>query len=241
MVLKKTCWLTTIHPCRVGALIATHDTVDLERFIRFGFFLGVSFQIQDDLLNFVADERYGKELHGDIVEGKRTLMLIHLLREAASDERSRLADFLARPRSARSRTDVQWVRARMDAYGCLDYARRVAHGLAGAACHECALAYAGLPDSRDYRFIEALATWVLERTEKHAHALDHGTALHTIAPAAPEDHQPEKAPFRTCTVCSGAVTSHVSPLRSRMIDPPVSAPAAGTPTLRTGDAHAASG
>ena len=53
--------------------------MDLEPFLRFGFFLGAAFQIQDDLLNLVADERYGKERDGDIMEGKRTLMLIHLL------------------------------------------------------------------------------------------------------------------------------------------------------------------
>ena len=38
MVLKKTCWLASIYPSRVGALIATRDGVDLESFVRFGFF-----------------------------------------------------------------------------------------------------------------------------------------------------------------------------------------------------------
>ena len=65
MVLKKTCWLATIHPCRVGALIGSRGRADLEPFIRFGFFLGAAFQIQDDLLNLVADDRYGKEINGD--------------------------------------------------------------------------------------------------------------------------------------------------------------------------------
>jgi geranylgeranyl diphosphate synthase type II len=51
----------------------------------------------------------------------------------------------------------------MDAYGCLEHARRVAHGLAGAAAHEGARLLAGLPDSRDRRFIEALPWWVLAR------------------------------------------------------------------------------
>jgi geranylgeranyl diphosphate synthase, type II len=55
MVLKKTCWLATIHPCRVGALIGSAGMLDLDCFIRFGFFLGAAFQIQDDLLNLVGD------------------------------------------------------------------------------------------------------------------------------------------------------------------------------------------
>src|SRR5262245_61754697 len=49
MVLKKTCWYTTIYPSRVGALIGTRSEDALDRFIRFGFFLGAAFQIQDDL------------------------------------------------------------------------------------------------------------------------------------------------------------------------------------------------
>jgi geranylgeranyl diphosphate synthase type II len=51
----------------------------------------------------------------------------------------------------------------MGAYGCIDHARRVAHGLAGAAMHEFDLAYGDLPDSRDRRFLQSLPTWVLER------------------------------------------------------------------------------
>src|SRR5580698_1341020 len=91
MVLKKTCWLATIHPSRVGALIGARGGMDLDRCIRFGFFLGAAFQIQDDLLNLEGDATaYGKELGGDIREGKRTLMLIHLLAQATEAERWRL-------------------------------------------------------------------------------------------------------------------------------------------------------
>ncbi len=79
MVLKKTCWLATIYPIRVGVLIGSRGGIDLDSFIRFGFFLGAAFQIQDDLLNLVGDDRYGKELNGDLWEGKRTLLLIHAL------------------------------------------------------------------------------------------------------------------------------------------------------------------
>lgn len=164
MVLKKTCWLATIYPSRVGALIGTRDGIDLDPFIRFGFFLGAAFQIQDDLLNLVADKRYGKELDGDIWEGKRTLMLIRLLQESTPDERVQLSDLLRLSREERTAADVRWIRQLMDVYGCLDYAQQMSHGLAGAALHEYSLLYARLPDSRDKRFIEGLVTWVFERT-----------------------------------------------------------------------------
>lgn len=164
MVLKKTCWLATIYPSRVGALIGTRDGVDLDAFLRFGFFLGAAFQIQDDLLNLEADERYGKEANGDIWEGKRTLMLIRLFRQATPDEYHRLVQLLQLSREQRTSTEVSWVRSLMDTYDCLPYARQIAHGLAGAALHEYSLLYAGVPDSQDKHFIEGLVTWVFERS-----------------------------------------------------------------------------
>lgn len=165
MVLKKTCWYTSIFPSRVGAVIGTRSEDNLDRFLQFGFFLGAAFQIQDDVLNLAGDAgQYGKEIGGDIWEGKRTLLLIRLLREASPDERARLIDFLAEPRHTRRQADVAWVRERMDAYECLEYARQMAHGLAGAALHEYERLYAEVPDSRDKRFIEAVVTWVLERS-----------------------------------------------------------------------------
>lgn len=165
MVLRKTCWLATIFPLRTGALIATGgEGPDLDGFVRFGFFLGAAFQIQDDLLNLVADARYGKERDGDLREGKRTLMVIHLLEHAEPTERQRVAELIRRPRTGRNEADVAWLRERMEAHGSIEHARHVAHGLAGAALHEFSLLFGPLPDSRDKRFLEGLATWVFERT-----------------------------------------------------------------------------
>jgi geranylgeranyl diphosphate synthase type II len=165
MVLKKTCWLATIHPLRAGAMIGTGDRFPVDELIRFGFLLGAAFQIQDDLLNLIGDvERYGKELGGDIYEGKRTLMLIRLIQRASADERERIRQLLATPRAERTREQVDWVRDAMLSYGCIDYARQVAHALAGAAQHEFERVLAGLPDSRERQFIAALPAWVIERS-----------------------------------------------------------------------------
>ena len=164
MVLKKTCWLATIYPIRVGALIGSRGTADLEAFLRFGFFLGAAFQIQDDLLNLVGDERYGKERDGDLWEGKRTLMLIQVFRESTPDERERLAAALGGPRESRSLSEVQWIRSLFEKYDATGYARKMAQELAGAALHEVGLLSAGLPESRDKSFLEQLAIWVIERT-----------------------------------------------------------------------------
>ena len=164
MTLKKTCWYTCIHPCRIGAVIASRGAIDPDRFNRFGYFMGAAFQIQDDVLNLVADEsRYGKEIGGDIWEGKRTMMLIHLYQHASTLEQKRLRAFLAKPREKRVETDVRWVRSLMDRYGSLDHARASARSLAGAALDEFQSAFADAPDSRDKRFIEQIIHYMIER------------------------------------------------------------------------------
>ena len=164
MIMKKTCWYTTIFPLRAGALVSRSD-VNPDHFIRFGFFAGAAFQIQDDLLNLLGDPvKYGKELNGDLQEGKRTLMLIHLLERATPTERERLQELLSRPRDARTDADVLWVRGRMAAYESIEYAQRMAHGLAGAAQHAFDEIFADVPASRDLAFLRGVVRWVLART-----------------------------------------------------------------------------
>lgn len=163
LVLKKTCWLATIHPSRVGALIGSRGAINAEPFIRFGFFLGAAFQIQDDLLNIAPDHRYGKELNGDLLEGKRSLLLIHAYRHASVAERARLARSFQRPREKRRAEDVAWVLSLMAARDSVNYARRYAHALAGAALHQFDSIYGDLPPSRDKEFIHGLASWIFNR------------------------------------------------------------------------------
>ena len=163
MVLKKTCWLAAIFPIRAGVLIGSRGGADPDAFIRFGFLLGAAFQIQDDLLNLVADDRYGKERDGDLWEGKRTLILIHAFREATAKERNRLSSILSKPREERTIDEINWLRYLIDKYRCSAYAKRIAQELAGAALHEFSLLTAGLPDSRDKMFLAQMPTWVIER------------------------------------------------------------------------------
>ncbi len=163
MILKKTCWLATIYPSRAGALIGSRGRAELDPFFRFGFFFGAAFQIQDDVLNLVGDARYGKELNGDLREGKRTLMLMHAWRHAGAADRERLRQVLALPRAERSDAHVDWMLALMEASGSVAYAVAMARGLAGAALREFEGIFGELPPSRDRDFIGGLVTWVLER------------------------------------------------------------------------------
>ncbi|MEZ5931662.1 MAG: polyprenyl synthetase family protein [Alphaproteobacteria bacterium] len=163
MVLKKTCWLAAVYPSRIGAMIGTKKALHPEAFVRFGFFMGAAFQIHDDVLNLLADLRYGKERCGDVWEAKRTLMLIYLLQDATPRERTDIRAFLAKTRRHRHTEEIVWICDLMEKYGCIARSKKFAHGLAGAAMHEFAAVYDDLPDSRDKRFIRGLITWVFER------------------------------------------------------------------------------
>jgi geranylgeranyl diphosphate synthase type II len=164
MVLKKTCWYTCIHPCRIGALIGTAGVIDADRFNLFGFLLGAAFQIQDDILNLVGDQtQYGKEILGDIWEGKRTLMLVHALRQCTADEHDRLRRVLSVGREQRTEGDVEWVFRLFERYASIDFARAALQQMVQAALEEFEVAYREAPPSADRDFIRELVPFLGDR------------------------------------------------------------------------------
>jgi geranylgeranyl diphosphate synthase type II len=163
MALKKTAWLGMIWPAQLGLILGSRGRLDGERMVRWGYFLGVAFQIEDDLRNLSPDPGYGKEMNGDLFEAKRTLMLIHVRDACAVAERARLDAFLARARHQRTSGDVCWLARLMQQRGSIDYARQVAGAMGGAALHEFSLAFEGAAPSADLDFLAGLVRWVFER------------------------------------------------------------------------------
>jgi geranylgeranyl diphosphate synthase type II len=99
MVELKTSWYSFITPLQAGAIAAGEGPERLASLEALGRHLGAAFQITDDLLNLRADpEAYGKEIGGDLWEGKRTLMLLHALRCAEQDDRERAVCILGKRR-----------------------------------------------------------------------------------------------------------------------------------------------
>jgi geranylgeranyl diphosphate synthase, type II len=164
MVALKTCAYTTIFPLRIGAMIGSWGRGDLAAVTRFGLYLGTAFQITDDLLNLTGDETlYGKEIDGDIAEGKRTLMLIHLLSAATAKERQFLVEFLRGDRGSRDPADIAAVRDMMEDQGSVEYGRHYAAALADQAATTFDRAFGSLPDSPDRRFLAEAVDFVVSR------------------------------------------------------------------------------
>lgn len=164
MILKKTCWYTCMHPIRIGALIGTKGYINPAKFDRLGYFMGAAFQIQDDILNLIADENaYGKEIGGDIMEGKRTLMLIYLMQNCNASELKFITEFLVLPIPERNVESVQKILELMKKYDAIEYAKKSSKYLAGAALKEFYSQFSTLPESKDKTFLEDLILYMIDR------------------------------------------------------------------------------
>ncbi len=113
MIRRKTGVYSGRGPCQLGALIADAPPDILEKVGDFGEALGIGFQIKDDLLNLEEDagesKEYGKERGGDIREGKRTLITIHMLENLDQKESEKLKAILLKPAEKTLDDDVEWV------------------------------------------------------------------------------------------------------------------------------------
>ena len=164
MCIKKTASYTCITPCRLGALIAGSSKNETTPFINIGMNLGVAFQIQDDVLNLIGEERlYGKEIGGDISEGKRTLILIHLLNTCSHKEAKRIIEIMGRSRMDKSQDEVQEVLDLMKHYESIQYAQQYAKTLAQRAYAQFNQAFSDLPQSKAKDIFLGLIDFLIER------------------------------------------------------------------------------
>lgn len=71
----------------IGAILAGAPEEDATRLYDFALEVGLAFQLQDDLLDSYGDERLGKKIGGDILEGKKTILMIEAFSRADEEQR----------------------------------------------------------------------------------------------------------------------------------------------------------
>lgn len=165
MCTKKTGWYTCMSPCRIGALCAgVTDPHVLDLFNEPFRLIGNAFQIQDDVLNLIGEEAlYGKEPLGDLLEGKRTVMLLHLFREAEGSELARMHDIIARRRKDKTQDDAEEVLAAMHRHGSIDYAIALADRLANDGTEQFETGLEVLPENEGKGVLRQVAYYVTNR------------------------------------------------------------------------------
>ena len=71
----------------IGATLAGASEDDIRKVYRFATELGLAFQLQDDVLDSFGDEALGKKIGGDILEGKKTYLMVQAMNRADDAER----------------------------------------------------------------------------------------------------------------------------------------------------------
>ena len=165
MSTKKTGWYTCISPCRIGAVAAgVTDPALLDRFNESLRLTGIAFQIQDDILNLIGETAlYGKEALGDLLEGKRTVMMIHLFREARRDVRTRMTEINALPRIQKDFALAEEMLAAMQKVGSIDYAIAHADRLANQGVRRFEADLSFIPETPGKAVLRQISNYVTTR------------------------------------------------------------------------------
>ncbi len=167
MIAPKTGRLLTV-ATELGGRIGGGTPEQIRALHRFGHHLGRAFQLQDDLLDVIGDEReFGKAIGGDILEGKRTYLLLRARERARGADRAVLDRVMRRKSSPATRESitarrafVTRVRAIYEMYGVLEDTRRqVADNTARAL-----IALRALPASRAHSMLHWLAGALVHRS-----------------------------------------------------------------------------
>ena len=162
MATHKTAHYSGAVPLAVGAIIGGGTAEEVEALRSYGLDTGLAFQIQDDLLNLIgSEESTKKDFRSDITEGKRTLVVVHALANAAPEARASALSRSCPPRRRTRRSFAEAVDI-MQATGSVEYARAYAENLTNTAKGRL-VEKVGPSLSRD--LLISMADWFCEPTE----------------------------------------------------------------------------
>ena len=95
---------------RMGALLAGAHVKDQNYIYKFGEYLGLAFQLQDDYLDVYGNpETFGKQIGGDILNGKKTFMLISAYNAANDEQKEKLKELILINDPARNEEKIKGV------------------------------------------------------------------------------------------------------------------------------------
>ena len=117
---------------KLGAYYAGASTEQVAAAATYGTYLGIAFQIVDDLLDLLGDESdTGKSLGTDLQQHKPTLPIIHYLSGLSHTARDHFTDQLIR-----EEIPLSEVRERLHESGSFDYAKRTAENYVSRAIEQ---------------------------------------------------------------------------------------------------------
>ena len=158
MIFKKTGALIAA-ATKAGAIMGGADDETVHALYEYGRMIGTAFQIQDDYLDVISDEKdLGKPVGSDIAKGKMTLMVVKALAESEGEDHDRLLEILKEENS--SQENVNEAIDLFNKYGSIEYA----HNLALENVDGAKKVLEILPDSEAKQMLIALADFVIDRS-----------------------------------------------------------------------------
>ena len=148
--------------CETGGIFAGADNNEIHALKLYGANLGLAFQIQDDLLDYLGDSaKTGKTVGNDFYEGKMTLPLIHALVTAGKQERNFLLGLLEGQKNERIAKfeDVREIIRKN--YG-FEYAEKLAQKLVNTGIISLDT-FASKQNKKYHDILTALAKYVISR------------------------------------------------------------------------------
>jgi geranylgeranyl diphosphate synthase type I len=157
MIRKKTAVLLQA-ATKAGALLGRGGEEQITELGGYGQDIGMAFQIHDDVLGVTADaEKLGKPVGSDIVEGKKSLIVIKALEKLGGVEREKLLGILGKKDNTREEIDLA-VKLFRDS-GAIDYSKTKAIGFIDRARRSLK----ELPDTEAKRDLMDIADFVIDR------------------------------------------------------------------------------
>jgi geranylgeranyl diphosphate synthase type I len=142
-----------------GAIAGGAPQEQVNALADFGETVGIAFQIVDDILNVAGDVKdYGKEIGGDIREGKKTIMAAHLLQTASLSDQKIFRRLLGKKKITRAETKKAV--GLYEKYGSIIYAKTQAGSYLANAMN----ALKTLPQSDARSELGTIAEFLVSRT-----------------------------------------------------------------------------
>lgn len=154
MIYKKTGDLITASTT-IGAIMGGASSNEIQALRTYGKQIGLAFQIQDDYIDLTGGESIGKPVGSDLVEGKKTLMVVYALEKANKEDHDRLVELL----EANDESIIPEAMEILEKYGAINYARSKAYD----CVIESKQALSILPDSDAKDALFKLADFVFTR------------------------------------------------------------------------------
>jgi geranylgeranyl diphosphate synthase type II len=105
---------------KMGAIIANAEPLQAKLVYDYGLNLGIAFQLQDDYLDTFGDDSFGKRIGGDILEGKKTFLVLKTLELANTSDAKALKDILSSRERATEENRILEARKLFIQYGVHD-------------------------------------------------------------------------------------------------------------------------